>query len=197
MLVMEYVSGGTLAELLEKTPQLPLKQALHISIELADALSRAHHLDIIHRDIKPSNVLLGEDGTPKLSDFGIAYLTDQKTRLTQDNSLLGTIQYMSPEAISGEEVNGRTDMWSFGIMLFEMLSGRLPFLSDSMAATLTSILNEPLPDLTALRPETPDRLIKLIKKMLIKEQDKRQITARQLAAELELIHHSIAHPADL
>ncbi|MCP4426195.1 MAG: protein kinase, partial [Chloroflexi bacterium] len=117
LIVMEYVSGGNLSDLLEKQPQLALDRALGIGLELADALSRAHHLHIVHRDLKPSNVLLAEDGAPRLTDFGIALLSDQETRLTQDNTLLGTIQYMSPEACTGRELDGRTDIWSFGVML--------------------------------------------------------------------------------
>ena len=125
-IVMEYVSGGSLADLLLREPRLPVERVVSIGLELSDALSRAHHLHILHRDIKPANILLAEDGTPRLTDFGLARI-GQLPRLTETRSILGTFYYLSPELLEGREVNERSDIWSFGVTLYEMLIGRLPF----------------------------------------------------------------------
>lgn len=187
-LVMEYVEGGSLAELLATERQLPVDQVLHIALELADALTRAHHLKIIHRDIKPANVLLAQDGTPRLTDFGIARLDDQ-SRMTESGLVVGTFAYLSPEACEGRELDARTDIWSFGVMLYEMLTGRKPFQAETTAATITSILMHTPPDLARLRPDTPPTLVALISRMLQKDRDKRLSSVRQVGAELEAILH--------
>jgi len=137
-LVMEYVSGGSLRELLEKQGRLSVKQVLQIALELSDALSRAHHLNIIHRDLKPGNVLLADDGTPRLTDFGIAHVASSP-RLTHTGMMMGTIAYLSPEACEGAKLDERTDVWAFGVMLYEMLIGEKPFKGGTLTATLTSV----------------------------------------------------------
>ena len=111
-IVMEYVGGGSLADLLQRLPQLSLEHAVSIALELADALTRAHHLDILHRDIKPGNILLAEDGTPRLTDFGLAHLGSYPA-LTAAGSLLGTFHYLSPEACENQKLDARADLWSF------------------------------------------------------------------------------------
>ena len=192
LIIMEYVPGGSLRELLDAEGQLPVRRVLDIGLELADALTRAHHLAIIHRDIKPANVLLAADGTPRLTDFGIAYFSQRETRLTQAGSFMGSPVYMSPEACQGEELDARSDIWSFGALLYEMLAGRPPFANEQITATLIAILNDPIPDLNQFRPETPLRLEALINSMLIKEQEKRISSVRQVAAELEIIRKNLA-----
>ena len=122
-LIMEYVSGGSLADLLKRQPQQPIERVIAIGLELSDALSRAHHLDIIHRDIKPGNILLAADGTPRLTDFGLAHLGSYPA-LTTAGQLLGTFQYLSPEACQNQPLDARADIWSFGVVLFEMLTGQ-------------------------------------------------------------------------
>ena len=185
--------------MLDEQGQLPLVQVLDISLELADALSRAHHLDIIHRDLKPGNVLLAEDGTPRLTDFGIARMMQQEgTQLTQAGALVGTVDYMSPEACRGEELDGRSDIWSFGVLLHEMLVGKLPFSGEQITATILAIFNNPTPDLLALRPEVPPALVRLIGQMLVKERERRMSLGdaspgrmRQVAAELDRIRENV------
>jgi DNA-binding SARP family transcriptional activator/pimeloyl-ACP methyl ester carboxylesterase/predicted ATPase len=186
-IVMEHVTGGSLRDLLDKSPQLSSDRVLAIGLELADALSRAHHLDVIHRDIKPDNVLLADDGTPRLTDFGMARLLRDDKRLTQPGSILGSPAYMSPEALRGETLDARSDVWSFGVLLFEMLAGFHPYDEGQVTAVLIKILNEPTPDLGAACPGAPPALIDLVQGMLVKERNGRIASMRQVAANLEAI----------
>ncbi len=185
-LVMEYVSGGSLRGLMDRRRQLPIRQVLEIGLELADALARAHHLDIIHRDLKPDNVLLAADGTPRLTDFGVARLKDSP-RLTQSGMIVGTINYLSPEACGGEILDSRADIWSFGVMLYEMLAGVKPFQGESVAAIITAILTQTPQDILAYRPDCPPALAELINQMLKKPLELRLGSARMVAARLEAI----------
>ncbi len=167
-LVMEFVPGGSLHEQLKKEKNLPVDQVLKIGLELADALARAHHLEIIHRDIKPANVLLAEDGTPRLTDFGVAHIGGLQS-ITQTGVLTGTYSYLSPEACNGETIDARTDIWSFGVLLYEMLAGRRPFEESQVGAMIYAILTKPIPELTQFRPDVPEALTNLIYKMLEKD----------------------------
>ncbi len=185
VIVMEYVAGGSLRSLLRREPQLPLQRVLTILLELTDALSRAHHLRIIHRDLKPENVLLAEDGTPRLSDFGLAHAPDQG--LTEKGEVMGTIAYLSPEALWGRELDERADIWALGVMTYEMLAGQNPFWNDSAGATVTAILQKPLTDLEALRPDVPVALVDLVYRMLDKDREQRIPSTRRVGAELEAI----------
>jgi serine/threonine protein kinase len=141
-LVMEYVDGGSLAGLLKRQPKLPLAQAVVITLELADALARAHHLEILHRDIKPGNILLAEDGTPRLTDFGLARMGNYPA-ITAAGSVLGTFQYLSPEAFYSRDLDPRADIWSLGVVLYEMLTGQVPFGGGSPSEILWAINNQP------------------------------------------------------
>ena len=191
IIVMEYVSGGDLRELMDREGPLRIARILEIALELADALTRTHHLGIIHRDLKPSNVLLAEDGTPRLTDFGIASMKGKDLRLTQGSSMLGSPAYMSPEACQGETLDMRSDIWSFGILLYEMLIGQLPFPGKNIMTVHMSILNDPLPDLNEFQANNPSQLLSLIQNMLVKEPDKRISSVRQVAATLEHIQTAL------
>ncbi len=188
-LVMEFVEGGSLRDLLQAHGPLPEKRALEIGIELADALGRAHHLGIIHRDVKPANVLIAADGAPRLTDFGLARLRRQRLDLTPTGTLLGTPYYMSPEALRGEELDERSDIWSFGALLFEMLTGQPPFPGQQMAHILTSILNDPAPALEQVRPDLSPGLAALLRRMLTKDREARIYSMRLIAAGLEALRH--------
>jgi predicted ATPase len=185
-LVMEYVGGGSLEDLLERQGRLPAGQVVEIVLDLADALTRAHRLGILHRDLKPANVLLAENGTPRLADFGIAHMTDIP-RLTQTGVLVGTIDYLSPEVCQGEPPDERSDIWSFGVLLYQMLTGQLPFGGKSLTAKITAILTQPVPDLTQSAPDTPDALADLIYRTLEKDPQQRIPSVRLVGAELEAI----------
>ena len=190
-LIMEYVPGGDLAVQLKAIPQLPLEQGLTLALELADALSRAHHLEIIHRDLKPSNVLLAADGTPRLTDFGLAYLA-QGEPMTETGLVLGTIDYLSPEACQGQRLDKRSDVWAFGVLLYELFAGKRPFQGGTIPATLAAIQTEATPDLRQIRPDLPPSLVALIERMLVKEPQQRLASMRQVGAVLEalLLGHS-------
>lgn len=185
-LVMEYVEGGSLRDLLQAQGRLPVQRVLEIALDLADALTRAHRLNIIHRDLKPENVLLAADDTPRIADFGIAQISDSPP-LTETGLVLGTLDYLSPEACQGESLDSRTDIWAFGVMIYELLTGQHPFTGETLAATLTAILTQPVPDLVQQRPETPAALVRLVHHMLEKEPDRRLATVRLVGAELEAI----------
>lgn len=183
-IVMEYVSGGSLYDVLKQHGRLPIERVLYIALDLCDALTRAHRLKIIHRDIKPANVLLAPDGTPRLTDFGAARI-EKLTNLTKQGSVIGTVSYLSPEACQGNPVDARTDIWSFGILLYEMLNGSRPFDRRETMATVLAIVKEPLPDLMEQMPDAPTKLVSLIYRMLEKDPAQRIPSMRQVGAELE------------
>ena len=184
-LVMEFVAGGSLRDVLINERQLSLGRALNILLELADALGRAHHLKVIHRDLKPENVLIARDGTPRLSDFGSARIGSRN--LTPAHGLIGTLSYLSPEAFMGHDVDERADIWALGAVLFEMLVGHPPFQSDHQAGLVAAILHAPVPDVEALCPSAPVALVDLIYRMLEKDRGRRIPSARQIAAEVEAL----------
>lgn len=186
-IVMEFVGNGSLDDMMEGGIQLPVERVLNVGIELADALTRAHHLKVIHRDIKPSNILIADDGTPRLTDFGVAYIQTPGTDTTQENALIGTFSYLSPEVLNGEPVDARADIWALGVTLYEMLTGQLPFTGESVAQILLAITLHSPPDLDKIRPDTPISLIDLIYRMLEKDRNARIPSMRLIGAELEAV----------
>lgn len=189
-LVLEYLDGGHLGDMLRGVGQMTIVRALRLGIELADALTRAHHVNIIHRDIAPYNIMLTSDGTPKLTDFGLAQL--QRRRISRTGAKMGKVDYWSPEALQGDDLDARADIWSLGVVLFELLTGRPPFTHpDSLATTMLNITTQPMPDLEALRPDIPTAFADLIYRMLYKDREARIPSARLVGAEMELILHAI------
>ena len=185
-LIMELVDGGSLDEILKQTPLLPINDVLNIALDLADALTRAHRLNIIHRDIKPANVLLAKDGMLRLTDFGIARVIGSD--ITEAGSVLGTVAYIAPEVLQGKQADARSDIWSMGLMLFEMLIGEHPFKADQQSGGLIhAILNGSLPDLEALRPDAPPALVDVINRMVAKDPAERIPRMRLVGSELEAI----------
>ncbi|MDX1614075.1 MAG: protein kinase [Candidatus Promineifilaceae bacterium] len=192
-LIMEYIPGGDLRRLLDQEAPLSISQVIEMGLDLADALTRAHRLNIIHRDLKPANVLIGDDGSPKLTDFGTAHLAGVPA-LTQTGMIVGTVAYLSPEACTGERLDDRADIWAFGVMLFEMLVGKRPFAGDTLAATLVAICNQPVPDISQLRPDVPDGLADLVYRMLHKERLSRIPSVRLVGVELEALLQGDGRP---
>jgi serine/threonine protein kinase len=184
-LVMEYIAGSDLADLL-KLGQMSLELALALSIDLADALTRAHKLNIIHRDLKPANVLIGDDSVLRLTDFGVAHV-GSKERVTDTDAIIGTIDYLPPEAFDGTPFDERGDIWAFGVMLFEMLSGKRPFAGETIFHVIQNITTEPIPDLEKLCADVPIALIDLVYRMLERDPQMRIPSVRIVGAELESI----------
>jgi basic membrane protein A len=183
VIAMEYVPGGSLYDLIKSEP-LPIDRARQIALDLCDALIRAHRLNIIHRDLKPENILLDEDGTPKLADFGVARLTEG-TRMTRTGTKVGTPYYMAPEAWEGKTLDAQADIWSLGVILFEMLTGQVPFDGDTGATVMNKVFTTPPPNLKKFRPEVPVVLAKIVSRMLTRDNNRRYQTMRQVAVELE------------
>jgi eukaryotic-like serine/threonine-protein kinase len=207
-LVMEYVEGETLAARLEKGP-LPFEQVLKIGMEVADALDKAHRQGIIHRDLKPGNIMLTKSGA-KLLDFGlakaalplasVATLTAAVTRttpVTQQGTIVGTFQYMSPEQVEGKEVDGRSDIFSFGAVLYEMLTGQRAFPGKSQLSVASAILEKEPAPICSSKPMTPPALDHATRRCLAKDPDERWQTTRDLALELKWIAESGSQSAVL
>jgi TolB-like protein/Tfp pilus assembly protein PilF/predicted Ser/Thr protein kinase len=196
-IVMQYLEGETLDVRIKRKP-LDLSETLSIAIQVADALAEAHAHAIIHRDIKPSNIIITRRGQAKVMDFGLARSIgplesegETQTMLTAPGTILGTLPYMSPEQVRGEQTDARSDVFSFGTMLYEFTSGRQPFVSESAAATASAILtHEPLP-LARFAPEVPDELQRIVRKCLEKDREQRYQSARDLAIDLENIRRQL------
>ena len=182
-IVMEYVDGQELKSLISQS-QLPVEQVIDISRQIADGLHAAHSKDIIHRDIKSANIMLTGEGQVKILDFGLAKIPGSN-EITQAGSILGTLAYMSPEQIQSAEVDQRADIWAMGVVMFEMLTGELPFRDEYAQALMYSILSEPVPSLTDYRDDVPENLASAISKCLEKSPEDRYASTRDLVAELD------------
>ena len=182
-IAMEYIEGQSLKSKLKKTP-LKLETMLDISIQVAEGLEEAHNRGIIHRDIKSSNVMLNSRGQAKIMDFGLAKST-VSTRITGTAVIMGTVAYMSPEQATGENVDNRADIWSFGVLLYEMLTGQLPFKGDQDQLVLYSILNEEPYPVTGLRSGIPLELEIIINKCLEKDPEARYQNASEVKVDLK------------
>ncbi|MDX1672400.1 MAG: protein kinase [Balneolaceae bacterium] len=186
-IVMELVEGRELSTVIEESEGgLSAEKVIDYALQIARGLQAAHHSGIIHRDIKGSNVLVNREGLVKIMDFGLARFMDG-TRLTREGTTLGTIAYMSPEQVEGAEVDQQSDIWSFGVLLYEMLTGKLPFRGEYDQAVIYSILNEEPKGLGALRDQIPDVLASVIEKSLQKERENRYRSIDEVIGELESI----------
>jgi serine/threonine protein kinase/Tol biopolymer transport system component len=179
-IVMEYVDGATLAD---KKNQLSVKKAVEIVAQVADGLAAAHEKGIVHRDIKAENIMLRSDGIAQVMDFGLAKLRGV-SRLTKEGSTVGTTAYMSPEAIQGHDLDYRTDLYSLGVVLFELLTGRLPFDAVHETAVMYEIVNVDAPPPTALRSELDPELDRIVLECLDKDPEERYQSAKGLARDL-------------
>lgn len=196
-LVMEFLEGETLAQRLRRHP-MPLNEALKIAIQLADALDKAHRQNVVHRDLKPGNIVLTKAGA-KIVDFGLAKLVDDgrgpigatglstHTPMTAEGTILGTMQYMAPEQLEAREADARTDIFAFGAIVYEMVTGRRSFDEKSQASLIAAILDREPPSMSTLQPLTPSSLERVIRKCLAKDPDARWQSAGDLLEELKWI----------
>jgi serine/threonine protein kinase/Tfp pilus assembly protein PilF len=189
-IVMDCYEGESLKDKIADQT-LTLEEALEITVQVASGLSKAHQKGIIHRDIKPANIFITSDGTVKILDFGLAKLAGRQTKLTKAGSTLGTIAYMSPEQARGEEVDHRTDIWSLGVVFYELVSGKLPFASEYSMAAVYSILNEEPKPLTSLTSDIPAELEKIVKKMLAKNPEERYQNFDEMLFDLQTLQEPL------
>ncbi|MDP1846529.1 MAG: protein kinase [Solirubrobacteraceae bacterium] len=183
-IVFEYVEGETLKQRIRRNTRLSIAESIADAIEIARALGAAHERQIVHRDVKPQNVLIDEEGAAKVTDFGIARTLHQEG-LTADGRVLGTTDYVSPEQALGRAVNGQTDLYSLGIVLFEMLTGDVPFQGENQIAVAMKHVREDLPDVQTRRPEVSAALAAVLDRATAKDLDRRYPTAQAMIADLE------------
>lgn len=183
-IVFEFVEGETLKERIRRQGRLPVPEAVAYAIEIARALGAAHSRHIVHRDVKPQNVLIDEEGSAKVTDFGIARTLDEEG-LTADGRVIGTTDYVSPEQALGQEVTGQSDLYSLGIVLYEMLTGEVPFKGDTQVAVAMKHVREPLPDVQRLRPEISAALAAVVDRSTAKSPVDRYANDAELIADLE------------
>ncbi|WP_320668494.1 protein kinase domain-containing protein [Patulibacter defluvii] len=183
-IVFEHVRGETLKERIQRAGRLPVTEAVAYAIEIARALGAAHVRGIVHRDVKPQNVMINEEGLAKVTDFGIAR-TLEEHGLTADGRVLGTTDYVSPEQAMGHEVTGQSDIYSLGIVLFEMLVGDIPFHGENQVAVAMKHVREELPDVQALRPSVGAALAAVVDRATAKDLDVRYPNTDDLVADLE------------
>lgn len=183
-IVMEFVEGIDLFDLMSRVERLPADIAAIIALQAARALEYAHYRGVVHRDFKPSNLMITKQGEVKLMDFGIAR-DEAFGDLTRPGTALGTPSYMSPEQIMGERVDFRSDIFAFGIVLYQMLTGQKPFLDDETRSVMQRIVNEPYPRPGALVPNVPWALQGIVRRCLQKRPEKRYSSTEALRRELE------------
>ena len=181
-IAMAFCAGETLKSRIARGP-VPIEEAAEIALQMARGLAAAHARGIVHRDIKPANAMIGDDGLVKLVDFGLARLSDGA--VTESGMARGTFAYMAPELLHGERAEARSDLWSLGVVSYELLTGVRPFRADSDAALLYTIVNEDPPSIADLRPAVPEPLRRIADRLLQKDADKRYSDARTVMSELE------------
>jgi serine/threonine-protein kinase len=184
-IAMEFLKGRDLVPHTKPDALLPVAQVLSIIARVAEALGYAHQQNVVHRDIKPANIMYEpESDTAKVTDFGIARVTDSSK--TKTGMVLGTPSYMSPEQLAGKKVEGRSDLFSLGATLYQMLCGKLPFQGESMAQLMFKIANEAHPDIRTLKPELPACVAAVTNKALAKDPDQRYQNGEQMAKAIRL-----------
>ncbi|QPK81432.1 Stk1 family PASTA domain-containing Ser/Thr kinase [Schaalia sp. ZJ405] len=192
-IVMEYVEGHTVKDLISDGDPVPIDEAIQIITGTLSALEYSHAAHLVHRDIKPGNIMLTNDGKVKVMDFGIARaLTDSQATMTQTNAVVGTAQYLSPEQARGEQVDARSDLYSTGIVLFELLTGRPPFKGDSAVSVAYQHVQQTPPIPSSITPDIPEALDRVVMKALAKDRNDRYATASSMLADLMRVSRGVA-----
>ena len=189
-ITMEYVAGGDLRKLIRRTKQLTVGTAISIAKQICDGLAEAHNLGVVHRDLKPNNIMIDDNGNARIMDFGIARTLKDKG-ITGSGIMIGTPEYMSPEQVEGKEVDLRSDIYSLGIILCEMLTGRVPFEGDTPFTIGVKHKSEIPKDHKEFNSQIPDNLSRIILRCLEKEREKRFTSAEELKSELEAIEKGL------
>ena len=185
-LILEYVEGMTLKDYMIKNPRIPIETIVHIAKQIAAGLSHAHQNGIIHRDIKPQNILMNENLTCKITDFGIARAYGDTT-LTQTNQMLGTVYYLSPEQARGNVATAQSDIYSLGILIFEMITGQIPFKGESAVAIALKHLQEELPDIDKYRDNVPQSVKNIVLQATMKNPNERYVSSKELFEDLSTV----------
>lgn len=186
-LAFEFVDGPDLGRRMKSNPPLTLRHSLLLVRQIAEGLAFAHHQGIIHRDIKPSNILIDPRGQAKIADFGLAKMNDESMELTRTGSVVGSPQYMSPEQVRGDSLDGRTDIFSLGVLLYELMSSMRPFGGQTISTLVYEILSKEPPALAQVRPDLPPAIAGLTQVMLAKELQARVSSAAEVVARLDQV----------
>jgi serine/threonine-protein kinase len=188
-IAMEFLEGHNLEMMIQQVPNMPLGQKLDIIIQLCRGLDFAHKNGVVHRDVKPGNIIVMNDGTVKVVDFGIVRLSS--TSMTSTGMVIGTVGYMSPEQAQGEHVDARSDLFSVGVVMYELFAYKKPFAGNNVAAVLIKIVTEEPPPLAEVAPQVPPHLCEIVHKCLQKNVDERFQSLEDLILELEPIARSM------
>lgn len=190
-IAMEFLKGQDLVPQTKPSALMPLPQVMSIAARVADALAYAHRNNVVHRDVKPANIMYeAESDEVKVTDFGIARITDSSK--TKTGMVLGTPSYMSPEQLAGKKIDGRSDIFSLGVMLYQLCCGQLPFVGESMAQLMFKIASEPPTDILSVRPDVPPCLAAIIDKALAKDIEQRYQSGDEMARDLRACMGSVA-----
>jgi serine/threonine protein kinase len=195
-IVFEHVDGETLKSLIDREGPLPVDQALSLVHQIARGLAFAHEHGVVHRDVKPHNVLIDEDGVAKVTDFGVARSVDPADGLTETGALLGTSEYIAPEQANGQRVDERSDQYSLGTVLYELLAGEPPFSGDNFMAVAMRHIQEPVPSVREARPDVSPRLDAIVARSMAKRPEDRFPTTEAMMAALEAERSHASAPGE-
>lgn len=190
-MVMEFVDGITLKELIQREGKLPVEKVISIGIQICDALAHAHQQGIIHRDIKPQNIICTTDQQYRITDFGISRFIKDSSKLTKTGNVVGSVYYFSPEQAQGKSVDITSDLYSFGVVLYEMVTGQPPYDAPEKVAIALKHIHDEIPNPKELNPDLPEALAQLIKKAMAKQPQDRFRSAIEMKKELEQIKASL------
>jgi hypothetical protein len=195
-IVFELVRGANLKQLLHERRAFPVEEALALVRQAARGLAYAHAHGVVHRDVKPQNVLVDALGTAKVTDFGIARLVEADGGITQSGTIMGTSDYISPEQATGKVVDERADQYSLGVLLFELLTGEVPYGGDGIVAVALKHVHDPIPSVRTRRPEIPQRVDDLVRRAMAKRPEERFPTLEEMAAEIDACLAEVGEPEE-